>query len=144
MVFQSAYGCPPYFPPEGFVFYLCPRLSPPPRESALAESAECFSALAKWIVDEIDCDPIGIRLFAVSSARGFVPFASREYLPRLGNPFGPSRMNDSAIWLRCIINEIDGVSMDIRLLVFPSPEGLLSSLTQIISLARGLRSGRVG
>ena len=93
------------------------------------------------------------RLIVVQSAygcslllppEGSFPFAAREYLPRLGNPFEPSRMNDSAIWLRCIINEIDGVSMDIRLLVFPSPEGLLSSLTQIISPARGLRSGRVG
>ena len=73
---------------------------------------------------------------------GSFPFAAREYLPRLGNPFGPSRMNVSALWF--IINEIDGVSMDIRLLVFPSPESSLSSLREIISPARRLRSGRVG
>ena len=84
------------------------------------------------------------RLLVFPSPEGSFPFAAREYLPRLGNPFEPSRMNDSALWLRCIINEIDGVSMDIRPLVFPSPEGLLSSLPEIISPARGLRSGRVG
>ena len=98
----------------------------------------------KWAINELAGVSTGMALLAFPSIRGFALCAARDSLPRRGNPLWPSRMNDSALWPRWIINEIAGVSTGIRLLAFPSARGSLSSLPNIPSPARGIRSGRVG
>ena len=49
-------------------------------------------------------------------------------------------MNDEVLWPTWITNEIDGVSIGMPLLAFPS----LVSLPEIVPPARGIRSGRDG
>ena len=96
----------------------------------------------RWILNEIDDVSIGTRLFAFPTARGFTLSSARDSLPRPGNPLWPRLM-----MIKC--SSEDGLLT--RLLVFqpaygcspfPPLEGSRSSLPEILSPARGIRSGR--
>ena len=142
LVFQPAYGCSPFI--RGFALFSArdslPRPGNPLRPSRMNDSA----LWPRWIFNEIDDVSIGIRLFAFPSARGFALSSARYSLPRPVNPLWPRRM-----MIKCS----SGDGLLTRLLVFqtaydcspfPPSEGSLSSLPEILSPARGIRSGRDG
>ena len=143
LVFQPAYGCSPFPPCKGSLSWLPEILSHAlgiRRPSRLNDSA----LWPRWIFNEIDDVSIGIRLFAFPAARGFALSSARYSLPRPGNPLWPRR-----IMIKCS----SGDGLLTRLLVFqtafgcspfPPPEGSRSSLPEILSPARGIRSGRDG
>ena len=68
-----------------------------------------------------------MRLFTFPSAQGFAALSARSSRPRLGNLLCLRRVNYKVLLPRWIINEINGVSKSIRLLVISSARGFVLS-----------------
>ena len=133
-MFQLAYGCSPFPPPEGSLFSLPKILSP---------AREIFSGR----------DGLRKRLMAFQSAYGCSPFPPPEgslfSLPEIISPAREIRSGR----VRLMIQRSSRDGSLTRLMMFqsaygcspfPPPEGSLFSLPEIISHAWGIRSGLDG
>ena len=129
---------------RGFALFSARDYLPGPANPLWPRRMNDSALWTRWIFNEIDDVYIGIRLFAFPAARGFALSSARYSLPRPGNPLWPRRM-----MIRCCSEN----GLLTRLLVFqtaydcspfPPAEGSLSSLPEILSPARGIRSGRDG